>query len=146
MAAGCFPDVSKKPAKFHRFIVRNAQIPFCVCHVISRKQQYLNQDFTLPYSVPGRATVCFLVCVSLMLVPERTERKRWGKSLLNLLLKTKVSSCLLYWSTGTNRNSGPLRVFKWGFLGLRHICFLLGRSEGLKKVSNSRSVSSMLQV
>lgn len=79
-----------------------------------------------------------------MLVPERMERKRWGKSLLNLLLKTKVWSCLLYWSTGTNRNSSPLRMFKWRFLGLCHICFLIRRSEGLSKVSNSRSVLSML--
>lgn len=65
-----------------------------------------------------------------MPVPGRMERKQWGKSFFNLLLKTKVSSHLLCWSTGTNRNSSPLRVLKWGFLQLCLISFLNGRSEG----------------
>lgn len=101
--------------------------------------------FHTPLFCPWQGLLCFLVHVSLVLVPGRMERKEWGKSLLNLLLKTKVSSCLLYWSTGTNRSSSPLRVFKWGFLELRLICFLVGRSEGLREIGSSRSVLSMLQ-
>lgn len=101
--------------------------------------------FHTPLFCPWQCHLCFLDHVSLMLVPVRMERKQWGKSLLNLLLKTKVSSCLLYWSTGTSQNSSPLRVFRWGFLELCLISFLIGRSEGLREISSSGSVLLTLQ-
>lgn len=102
-------------------------------------------EFHTPLFWPWQGHLCFLVHVSLMLVPGRMERKQWGKSLLNLLLKTKVSSCLLYESTGTNRNSSPLRVFQWGFLEPCLISALIARSEGLREISSSDSVLSTLR-
>lgn len=89
--------------------------------------------FHAPLFCPWQGHLCFLVHVSLVLVPGRMERKQWGKSLLNLLLKTKVSSCLLYWSTGTNQNSSPLRSSNGVFWNCVSLVFSLEGQKGSGK-------------